>query len=762
MDTINQRSFVVQNTIYAFVLSLFFPLLGISIDLINSNDMQFTLEGIRTVYSQNPLHWIILLAIIVLPLVSYYFSNKYIRDIASKQSHLDLLSGKMNKINHFTQKLIEDDFTQAFDIEGNEDSLGKSLINLRDTLKKNKEAQEKRRQEDEQRNWIAEGLARFGDILRTNNDNMEQLSFMVVKELVKYINAIQGSFYMLNNDDPNNVFFDQTALFAYDRKKFTDKKIKWGDGLVGTCALERQPIYMTKIPESYVNITSGLGKSNPKCLLLLPLIYENELYGVIEFASYNALSQHELNFAERVAESIAATIASVRINVRTAKLLEDSRERTQAMSAQEEEMRQNMEELQATQEELARQADKFVKLENTVNHTMIRADYAVDGTLLYANTKFLKKLEYNKNEEVEGKHISLFIGEKDKEWFTQLWDDLASGGRHYEGYMKHITKNGKDLWTMATYTCIRGENDAVEKILFLAIDTTEHKKQSLRLESIVDAVDKSSIKLEMGSNGSLMEYNDNMLYLFGYNEKDAKNLTIFDLIDPLEIENFNNKWDTVVKGIAFHGQFKMKSKSEDTLWLRGAFSALYDMYGDVTRIVFIGHDATNEKLMDIELRQQTDILKKQEKMLRESERELSKKLREARIEMQNQYKEIEKIKLRNERTLEGALDAIFTIGNDNKIIFFNKAAEELWGYSKEEVTGHDVAILFSAAIIEEDDFLMKMVEPGSNKIVGVRKEIKIFSKSGEEKSVLVLLSNAQVEKENTYTAFIQNVEVELF
>ncbi|MFO7658556.1 MAG: GAF domain-containing protein, partial [Bacteroidales bacterium] len=316
MDKINQRSFVLQNTLYAFILSLFFPLLGISADLISSNELQFTLEGVRALYSNNPLHWIVLQAIIILPLISYYFSNKYVRDISRKQAQLDFLSGKMNKINHFTQKLIEDDYTQAFDIEGDADSLGKSLINLRDTLKRNNEAQEKRRKEDEQRNWIAEGLARFGDILRTNNDNLEHLSFIVIKELVKYINAIQGSFYMLNNDDPNYIFFDQTALFAYERKKFADKKIKWGDGLVGTCAIERQPIYMTKIPESYVNITSGLGKSNPKCLLLVPLISENELYGVIELASFNPLSQHELNFVERVAENIAATIASVRTNVR--------------------------------------------------------------------------------------------------------------------------------------------------------------------------------------------------------------------------------------------------------------------------------------------------------------------------------------------------------------------------------------------------------------------------------------------------------------
>ncbi len=762
METGNQKELVIQNSIYAFIISLFFPLVGIFFDLIFRSNTQFSFEGVRTIYAENPLQWILLSFVIIIPLGTMVFTQQYASNLSEKQKQLDAEIDRMNKINQFTQRLIDEDFTASLDQTGENETLGNSLINLRDTLKKNKEVQENQKQEDEQRNWIAEGLAKFGDILRNNNDNLELLSFNVIKELTKYIDAIQGAFYLLNNDDPNELFFEQTALFAYDRKKFTNTRIKWGDGLIGTCALERDIIYMTKIPDSYVTITSGLGKSNPKCLLLVPLIAENELYGVIEFASYNILKTHELNFVQRVAESIAATIASVRNNVRTTKLLEDSRERAQAMSAQEEEMRQNMEELQATQEELARQADKFVKLENTVNHTMIRADYSIDGTLLYANTKFLNKLEYSNNSEVEGQPISLFISEKDKTWFNQIWEDLSKGGRHYEGYMKHITKNGKDLWTMATYTCIRGDDGEVNKILFLAIDTTEQKKQSLRLESIVDAVDKSSIKLELGSNGSIMQYNENILYLFGYNEKEIKNLTVFDLIDTLEIENFNNKWDSVVKGISFQGQFKMRSKSEDIIWLRGAFSAMYDMYGDVTRIVFIGHDTTYEKTMDIELRHQTDTLKKQEKMLRESEKELSKKLREARIEMQHQFKEIEKIKLRNERTLEGALDAIITFSHDNKIIFFNKAAEDLWGYNKEEVLNSDIGILFNVSLIEADDFLAKLTEPGNNKIVGVRKEIKIASKSGEEKTVLILLSNAQVEKENTYTAFIQNVEVELF
>ena len=212
----------------------------------------------------------------------------------------------------------------------------------------------------------------------------------------------------------------------------------------------------------------------------------------------------------------------------------------------------------------------------------------------------------------------------------------------------------------------------------------------------------------------------------------------------------------------FQGQFKVKTKSEEEKWIRGAFSSVYNMYAEVERVVYIGNDITNEKLMEIESKRQNEILKKQEKLLRESEKELNRKLKEARQEMKEQFKEIEQIKLRNERTLEGALDAIITTSQDNKIIFFNHAAELLLGYSREEVIDKNIGILFDNNTVDQDDFLMKYTGPGDHKIIGQRKEIKMRTKEGEEKPVLILLSKAQVEKETTYTAFIQTIEVELF
>ncbi|MCG8701868.1 MAG: PAS domain S-box protein, partial [Bacteroidales bacterium] len=363
---------------------------------------------------------------------------------------------------------------------------------------------------------------------------------------------------------------------------------------------------------------------------------------------------------------------------------------------------------------------------------------------------------------VEGKPIRSFIAEKDKEWFNRIWEGLIKGGRHFEGYMKHITRTGKDLWTIATYTCMRDDDGEVTCILFLAIDSTAQKEISLNMEGVVDAVNRSSVRIEFDTSGNIKDFNDAFLYLFKYSEKDTQNLNINDIIHHLELEDFNKKWENIVNGMNFQGQFKVQTSSGEEKWIRGAFSAVFDMYSEVQKVIYIGQDITNEKLMEIEFKQQNETLRKQEKMLRESEKDLSRKLKEARIEMQNQFKEIEQIKIRNERTLEGALDTIITTSSKNEIIFYNQAAEKLLGYTKEEVMGKNISMLFTEEIIKDDEFVQKYTSEGTDKIVGVRKEISLSSKSGEELPVLILLSEAEVDEHYTYTAFIQTIEVELF
>ncbi|MDD2278092.1 MAG: cache domain-containing protein [Bacteroidales bacterium] len=273
----------------------------------------------------------------------------------------------LNSKTEFALDIGKGKLDSEIDLLSEQDILGKSLIDMRDSLKVAKDEEVKRKEEDRKRTWANEGLAKFADILRRNNDKVQILSDEIVSNLVKYLKANQAGLFLLEEEDRDDVHFMLISAYAWDRKKFMNKRIEFNEGLVGACAMEKETIQLTEIPDDYVEITSGLGKATPSYIVLVPLKHEEDVLGVIEIASFRAFEQFEVEFTERVAQSIASTILSVRINAKTRALLEQSQQQAEEMLAQEEEMRQNMEELQATQEEMSRKAQDQKLKENELS-----------------------------------------------------------------------------------------------------------------------------------------------------------------------------------------------------------------------------------------------------------------------------------------------------------------------------------------------------------------------------------------------------------
>jgi DNA anti-recombination protein RmuC len=280
-------------------------------------------------------------------------------EIGQMATALNQVIDGQRQITNFADEIGKGNFDSEFVALSDEDTLGHSLITMREELRNAAEEEEKRKKEDEQRNWATQGQAMFAEILRKNNDNMAELSYDIISNLVKYVGANQGGLFLMNREEEDNLRLELMACYAYDRRKYKEKVIQPGEGLVGRSLQEKEYIYMTDIPNDYINITSGLGGDNPRSLLIVPLIVNDEEFGAIELASFKEMEDYQIEFVKRIGESIASTIASVQTNIQTQQLLEQSRQQAEEMHSQEEEMRQNMEELRATQEQSSRRESEL-------------------------------------------------------------------------------------------------------------------------------------------------------------------------------------------------------------------------------------------------------------------------------------------------------------------------------------------------------------------------------------------------------------------
>ncbi|MCC5928275.1 MAG: GAF domain-containing protein [Cyclobacteriaceae bacterium] len=301
----------------------------------------------------------------------------------------------------------------------NQSNLAGELIKMRDNMKSQK-------LQDDRRIWMNQGLSEFGELIRKYQDDSQKLAEFVISKLVNHLGAKQGGFFMVNNEDEKNVYLQMMACYAYERKKHMHKRIEIGEGMIGQCFLEAETIHLTKLPENYVYISSGLGDSRPKSILIIPLKANGEVQGIIEMASLKVFQDIEIEFAEKLGESLASSIVSVRNNQKTKNLLSISQEQAELMRAQEEEMRQNMEELQATQEEMARKTAESIFIEQSVDKSMLRVTLQTDTKIKNANTRFRESFNISPGQ-YDIMKITDFLMETDIPAFEELWNDILQG-----------------------------------------------------------------------------------------------------------------------------------------------------------------------------------------------------------------------------------------------------------------------------------------------------------------------------------------------
>ena len=586
-------------------------------------------------------------------------------------------------------------------------SLTGSLVTMRNKMKSIAE-------EEKERNWIAEGLAKFSDILRSNNNDLRKLSNVIISELVKYMNANQGGLYLINNPKSPEEHIELIAAYAYGRQKYIKQKIEMGEGLIGQAALEKETIYIKDVPEDYIRITSGLGEALPRNLIIVPLKLEEEVYGLVELASFKEIKNHHIQFVEKLSETLASTIAAVKNTERTQNLLKDSQLQTEQLRAQEEEVRQNMEELSATQEEMHRVLNEVQRKEHEINEII----NASKDSIMTVDTEY-KIMHFNKA------FTSLFPKVKIEKGipFSRIFSGEELNRRverykqAFEGktveILDHLTKpDGTEMYYKASYIPLYDSHGHITMAATFVIDITEVHQAKQKAEQQAEEVkaQEEEIRQSMEELSATQEEMQRILTEVQKSEKEINELinvssdAILTIDDHSRVLLFNKAlansfknfkiekgFDTMtlynaeeqkaVKALhqrAFAGEIVETithlKVGENLMHYKLKYSPLFDVNGKANSIAIFASDVTEivnakEKAEQSaeEAQQQAEELRAQEEEIRQNMEELS----ATQEEMQRILNEVQK----NEEEFKGIInvsnDSIFTLDRNYRIIRFN-------------------------------------------------------------------------------------------
>jgi len=273
-------------------------------------------------------------------------------ELGEIQNTLNDAISELNKINGFASALAKNNINENHTAVSDDDMISPNLFAIQQNLKKQLKEKEIRVSADTKYSWINDGIAKFNTLLRQYNQDLPLLADSVLGELIKYVQAMQGGLFVkvLHENNEENFMLELMASYAYNRKKYYKRNIMKGEGLVGTVAVEGKKILLTNLPDDYMEIRSGLGGTEPRCLLVVPMIINDKTLGVLEIASLNLFQEFEIEFIEKVAESIAASISSIKVNEQTSFLLEQSRKQAEELGHEQYERQNIIKELQEAQE----------------------------------------------------------------------------------------------------------------------------------------------------------------------------------------------------------------------------------------------------------------------------------------------------------------------------------------------------------------------------------------------------------------------------
>jgi PAS domain S-box-containing protein len=365
------------------------------------------------------------------------------------------IAERLEEITLISEAIATGDYTRKMVSKGQKDLFGQAINQI---TKKLQQVIDDSRKSD----WLKTGQTNLNEKMRGEQEILT-LTQNVLNQLATYINAQVGLFFLAEEDR-----FKLMSSYAYKQRNNNYNEFKIGEGLIGQAAFEKKSILFTQAPEEHINlsINSGMGESQPHDIFVLPLIYENEVLGVLELAVARHFTSTEIELLEQVADNIAISLYSAQSRLRMKALLEESQKLTLNLQNQQEEVLESEERIRA--------------VIDTVIDAIITID--TEGIIDSFNPAAEQTFGYSWSE-IVGKNVSILMPEPYQNEHDQyIQNYLNTGQAKTIGKRLEAIGKRKDGVTFQIDVAI---NEMLEgdKRMFIGIvrDITEQKKAEAAL-----------------------------------------------------------------------------------------------------------------------------------------------------------------------------------------------------------------------------------------------------------------------------------------
>jgi len=270
------------------------------------------------------------------------------RDLTDNVNQLAAnLTTQVRAIAEVATAVTKSDLTRSIMVEAQgevaalKDNINEMIRNLKDTTRKNNE-----------QDWLKTNVARFTRMLQGHRDLLA-VSRLVLSELAPLVNAQQAVFYVRSRSG-DRVQLKLVASYAHRPSRRLPRVLRFGERLIGQCALEKRCMLLTDVPGDCIRIASALGAGAPLSIIVLPVLFEGEVMGVIELASFDRFSDIHLSFLDQLTESIGIVFNNIEAGMRTEDLLKQSQSLTRELQRQQRELRMTNDRLEQQAENLQR------------------------------------------------------------------------------------------------------------------------------------------------------------------------------------------------------------------------------------------------------------------------------------------------------------------------------------------------------------------------------------------------------------------------